>query len=621
MRRCLTYSDLSEILGYIGDESEVIRSDDDLRDLFAVTDKNGVRQSMLDIGEMREILHNLYWLLSIVLRISPLRDAYIAPRDVEDYQGLKMSDILGTVLGFRHDGRIQPTGPWDEAVQIIEGLDVYRKHGNDRSKYLRELKQKSGNTPAEHLETYQYAEAIVDLCYNYACEISICDSSKRYDVEDLKTKGQTGDTFRADFARRLNESWGSGAERSQRFLLPETNTFERFPAERYRDVLPDIGEIVRYAEYSKAPDLSASELGFVPRYEFQQEEQRKGQRKLILSRIWRRVGFALVCVLVACVIELAMNGVQSLFDDQAFINTVAGGIVETLLFLLISEFVTSFISHRVDGFLSLSEALGSIGQLCSDAARTIVRKTEVPGLDSEQDSGKRESPSQRRPIQFVTPKPLGNYIKFRNNPANAQLFAPMDDYPLADLSGRDARKRVIATGEKLGRQFGIVYKSPYNMLVVDPVESSQSCYPYERVIPRAGNGVVIVPRHGEKYVLLRQGRHAIRQGQLGFPRGYSEVGADGEADVSRELSEELNAVAHDGAKLVGHVFPDSGLTSSKVGVYLVDIDGYNVNIGHEGIRGAEELTPEELRTKIGTGEIEDGFTISAFALMEDGCLG
>ncbi|MGI6229935.1 MAG: NUDIX hydrolase [Tractidigestivibacter sp.] len=216
----------------------------------------------------------------------------------------------------------------------------------------------------------------------------------------------------------------------------------------------------------------------------------------------------------------------------------------------------------------------------------------------------------------MTPKPLSAYIKFRSKPENAQLFAPVGDYPLADLSERDAKKRVIATSEKLGQQFGIVYESQYNTLVVDPVESGEGCYPYERVVPTAGNGVVIVPRHGEKYVLLRQGRHAIRQEQLGFPRGHSELDSNGKTDVSRELSEELRATPRGDAKLVGDVTPDSGLTSSVVGIYLVDIDGYDANVGHEGIQDAVELTAEELRAKIASGEIEDGFTIAAFTLVE-----
>ncbi|MGI6229936.1 MAG: hypothetical protein ACOYJL_03365 [Tractidigestivibacter sp.] len=398
-------TDLSEILGYIGDKDERMRSEEDLRDLFTVTDEHGkTHPSAIDTSEMREILHNLYWLLSIVLRISPLRDAYLPPRDANDYKDLKMWNILEAALGMRHGASPKPTGPWDKAVQVIRGLKIYAEHGNNRSEYLRQLREKSGKVPATALEPYQYAEAIVDLCYNYACEISICNSSKRYDVEDLSSKGKTGDTFRSDFVARLNETWGDGVENSQRYLQPESNTFEQFPAERYAGTLPDIRDMVRYAGYAKAPDPSPSSQVFVPRYEFHQEMQRQDQRRLTLSRIWTRIGFALLCVLIACLIELGMNEFQDLFDDQLPLHTTVVGIVETLLFLLISEYVTNFISDRIDGFLSLSEALGSIGQLCSDATHTILRKTGIEGASEQKDTGKRESPSVERPIPICDAK-------------------------------------------------------------------------------------------------------------------------------------------------------------------------------------------------------------------------
>lgn len=51
---------------------------------------------------------------------------------------------------------------------------------------------------------YQYAEAIIDLCYNYANEISICNISKHYNVDDVLNGNNDHNTFKEDFFDKLN---------------------------------------------------------------------------------------------------------------------------------------------------------------------------------------------------------------------------------------------------------------------------------------------------------------------------------------------------------------------------------------------------------------------------------
>ena len=49
---------------------------------------------------------------------------------------------------------------------------------------------------------------------------------------------------------------------------------------------------------------------------------------------------------------------------------------------------------------------------------------------------------------------------------------------------------------------------------------------------------VCVPVFEGRFVLLRQYRHAIREFQYGFPRGFGEAGVSVEENVREEIQEE-----------------------------------------------------------------------------------
>lgn len=68
-------------------------------------------------------------------------------------------------------------------------------------------------------------------------------------------------------------------------------------------------------------------------------------------------------------------------------------------------------------------------------------------------------------------------------------------------------------------------------------------------------------------------------------------------------------------RYLGVIAPDSGLTSRRTRVYAVAIDSYRKDGSKdsEGICSISEATPEELSTSIRQGDIDDGYTIGAFA--------
>ena len=91
--------------------------------------------------------------------------------------------------------------------------------------------------------------------------------------------------------------------------------------------------------------------------------------------------------------------------------------------------------------------------------------------------------------------------------------------------------------QKSGKRIGVVYKSEYHMMVVDLIKGENGThFCYERLLPMVEKGAIVsVPVFDGKFVLLRQYRHAIREFQYGFPRGFGEAGVSVEENVRKEI--------------------------------------------------------------------------------------
>ena len=148
----------------------------------------------------------------------------------------------------------------------------------------------------------------------------------------------------------------------------------------------------------------------------------------------------------------------------------------------------------------------------------------------------------------------------------------------------------------------------------DLVQGPKGLFAYERILPAStGAAVVALPLWEGRFILLRQFRHALRDSQLAFPRGYGEDGLSPEENVRKELAEELQTEAVVLENL-GQIAPDSGMTGARAQVFLCRVAQPNIPVGYEEIQGMVSLTPEELEEKIASGEIDDGFTLAAYGL-------
>lgn len=169
--------------------------------------------------------------------------------------------------------------------------------------------------------------------------------------------------------------------------------------------------------------------------------------------------------------------------------------------------------------------------------------------------------------------------------------------------------------KNFGKELGVIYKSDYNLLVVDLVRSCGNLFPYERIIPTAdGRGVVCIPVYNRKLVLLRQYRHATRSEQICFPRGFGEKGLPSYENAKKELYEEIGAGCKEVVK-IGELTPDSGLISSVCDVYLCSVSNVEMT-ADEGITDMLFLSVDELKGLVSNEEIADGFTLAAIAILD-----
>ena len=213
---------------------------------------------------------------------------------------------------------------------------------------------------------------------------------------------------------------------------------------------------------------------------------------------------------------------------------------------------------------------------------------------------------------------MKKYIKLRKNAikSDSLLFRDSDIISLCDVDDDNVVKALLRKEEIYNQRYGVIYQSKFNKLLVDPVKCNGTSFPYERMTPASGyDGVVMVAKYSNNYILLNQFRHALREKQYSFPRGFAES-ANPVDDAVRELKEELHAQTKGDPYYLGRIAPDSGLTTTRAYVYCVDIESYSTSEGHEGIVNAVEVPCGEFEQWIKENRIDDGYTLGAYMLLK-----
>ena len=168
-----------------------------------------------------------------------------------------------------------------------------------------------------------------------------------------------------------------------------------------------------------------------------------------------------------------------------------------------------------------------------------------------------------------------------------------------------------------GKKIGVIYRSAYNIFVVDLIRTNNGTYyTYERLLPAVKVGAVVaLVMCQNRFVLLKQYRHAIRDFQYAFPRGYGEEGVNAEENVRKEIQEEIGATVI-GTEYLGTVVADSGLCGNAVSVFICEVENVIEKYGYEGIESMVMLEEEELAAWIQNGDITDGFSLAAYGLYK-----
>lgn len=134
----------------------------------------------------------------------------------------------------------------------------------------------------------------------------------------------------------------------------------------------------------------------------------------------------------------------------------------------------------------------------------------------------------------------------------------------------------------------------------------------------AHNGAVILVETPQSYLFVQLRRAA--QGTkllVESPRGYGESGETSSEAACRELYEETGyQVNEQDLTYLGKVMPNSAILTSSVDVYLARVtSNKKVKECDNEVEGLHVIDKSELKKKVRAGVIQDGFTLSALALL------
>lgn len=172
-----------------------------------------------------------------------------------------------------------------------------------------------------------------------------------------------------------------------------------------------------------------------------------------------------------------------------------------------------------------------------------------------------------------------------------------------------------ATGERLG----ILYQDgSYEVFVTDLVLKDGKLKVHGRIV-LPDNGVIIIPKLGDKFILEDQYRYPVCAKHLAFPRGHCERDTTPEQDAIREIEEELKGAKLTNIKPLHETYPETHSDAWFCSIFLGDVEGLDGNgrvisqDGYEGIDNLVLLTADEIDALIADGTITCGYTLAAWA--------
>lgn len=591
MQKVLINTDLSIIQEYISLENE---DNQKVVELFNEYNIDRTIIAKIDIKKAKEYLEFLYRFLELIIIASMYGDSVTPPiKYDETYKEKNFFNIMEQIIDFNCD--ISKFPLWEEAIIILSEIKNHLianagSEKNNRSVWIKNIKQLDRKKDKENL---QYAELIVNLCYNYTVELSIYGVSKHYEMDnDINIK-----SFEMEFFSRLEYDWNKGIDSISRFLQEEAHEYKP-----YKKKYPNWKRGMRIISRRKHIQINFKDVQKIPLYEYHYKSQRKSEK-----------GKDIVNILKVAITTILNVG---LIYFTNIIISYLQNYIDPILKSIITFFVIAFFNDVICKLCRLPnilECVQIIEKSIVDLFKIIWRKSESYVNNKNLNNNHMEGKPKILMQAYTKSKAVQEYINiWKNRP---DMFRKYNNMIIVEPT-KEGIEEIIKYETVCNKNIGVVYKSNYNMMVVDLIQNSDGEYStYERLMPAVQKGaVVIVPVYKDKFILLNQFRHAIRENQLAFPRGYGEVDIDSENNAIKEIKEELEAEIIDEPQKLGSVIADSGISANKVMIYAVNVAEYKEKNGYEGIESIQLKTEEELITSIKNGEINDGYTLAAYML-------
>ena len=567
--------------------------------------------------------------LIVIFRLSSLENVYSPPKQAKDLYKQGINDFLKKVIGFyeevpdkyKRSLEVLANIIWDEVIDIGSAADMKKGQSTEKIKDRRgyytsiqlypqrekSVDSKSYNDNKEFTDRQrQYCKAIIDLCYNYAVESSISNISRHYDIDEITGDLHTN-TFREDFLSRLEQYIDAKGERGHDFDARPIS--KQFDYTLFKPIVKKFRHAEEMFEASRKREINIEEIGS---YEYHFKEEARMHKKDIRLSAWSKMGKYIISIGSLYLI----SQISGFFEEKIIL---VRGLGNSILYKAVAFFVTIIFwilwEYGISHIKFLPDVSESLSHICTEWGNWKISVFyKIKNHRNEKDKGNIRKRESIRKIRFV-PQSIREYFNLIHQ--RSDLFVKVEGYPLlADEKGQDVKSHMIKNAELYSHNYGVTYRDNYHYMVVDPIVNMDgTSYEYSRLISVNSNaGVVIVPKYKDKYILLRQARHAIRREQYAFPRGFSE-GNNLSNDVRREIREEIGGEISEFREL-GKVSGDSGILASMPTIVIAKLNSYDDSLKSEGIVNIICVSKYELKQMIKNKQISDGYTLAALQLLE-----
>lgn len=217
---------------------------------------------------------------------------------------------------------------------------------------------------------------------------------------------------------------------------------------------------------------------------------------------------------------------------------------------------------------------------------------------------------------------LTDYLSFAQahpglfvNPPQGDITILLNEDEISEAEKQEAQRLEAQGMPTAWAKVGIAYRDQYLLLIRDAVRFADgSLGTVARSVDEneLAPGVVVLPLHQGKMLLIRHFRHEKRDWQLEIPQGFGIPGLSSEESIRIELKEEIDATV---SRLipVGQVYLDTSSGANRVELFFADIDSYGDVELQEGITELLPTPIAEVERMIRENELDNVFLLVTYA--------